>query len=183
MKRLKRFAYALKFYLYNAAITQIPSYDLRRWYLVKVLGYELHSTTSVHIGCFFTGSKLKVGANSVINRNCYLDCRTDLIIGSNVSISPECYLMTAGHDPQSPLFSGKNRAVFINDYAWLGARVIILPGVTMGAGAVAAAGSIVTKSVDEFSIVGGNPARFIKSRNRNLSYKLDWFPFFNTDVY
>ncbi len=54
--------------------------------------------------------------------------------------------------------------VTICDDVWIGARVIILPGVTVGKGAIIAAGAVVTKDVPEYAIVGGNPARVIKMR-------------------
>lgn len=176
------FLYAYKYYLYNAFITHLPGYGFRRWYLNTILKYKIHPTASVHMGCFFTGAWLTVGAHSVINRKCYLDCRERITIGTNVSISPMCYIITASHDPQSPDFGGKNKPVVFEDYVWLGARVMIMPGVVMGRGSVAAAGSVVTKSVDEYSIVGGNPARHIKERTKELRYQLSWFPYFNTDL-
>ena len=53
----------------------------------------------------------------------------------------------------------------IEVYVWVGRRCIILPGVTIGKGAVIAAGSVVVKDVEPFAVVGGNPAKFIKYRN------------------
>jgi len=69
--------------------------------------------------------------------------------------------------------------VNIKDYVFIGPRAIILPGVTIGRGAVVAAGAVVTKNVDELSIVGGVPAKEIGQRNgESLTYKLGraaWF--------
>ncbi len=134
------------------------------------------------MGCFFTGFYLTIGAHSVINRNCYFDCREGITIGENASISAECYIITGSHDPQSSDFSGKGGKVFIEDYCWLGARAIIMPGVSVKKGSIAAAGAVVTKTVEPYSIVGGNPAKFIKQRTENLHYQLNWFPYFNTDI-
>lgn len=58
---------------------------------------------------------------------------------------------------------------------------MILPGVTLGEGAVVGAGSVVTKDVEAFAIVAGSPAKAIGVRNRDLVYQLDWRPFFGTD--
>lgn len=179
---LKKWIVALTFYLYNQWIGRLPGYRFRRWYLVTILGYDIHRTAAIHMGCFFTGRHLKIASNTVINRNCYLDCRAGITIGTNASISPECYIISSGHDPQSPDFSGKDGPVVIDDYVWLGARAMILPGVILGKGSVAAAGSVVTRNVDAFTIVGGNPAKFIKPRNNDLRYQLKWFPYFNTDI-
>jgi len=182
MLRLKKFIVAFTYYFYNNWLGRFPSYTIRRWYLNRILKYDIHATAAIHYGCFFTGTRLKVGANTVVNRNTYLDCREGIVIGENVNISPECYILTAGHDPQSPLFSGKNGVVHIEDYAWLGARTIVIAGVTIAKGSIVAAGAVVTKSVTAYSIVGGNPAKFIKERNKELIYQNNWFPWFNTDI-
>jgi len=182
MLKFKKIIVAFTFYFYNNWVGRLPSYRIRRWYLTTILKYQIHPTAAIHYGCFFTGAHLQVGAYTVINRNTYLDCREGIVIGENVNISPECYILTAGHDPQSPTFSGKNGKVFIDDYAWLGARTMVIAGVTIGKGSVAAAGAVVTKSVADHTIVGGNPATFIKQRTTDLQYQNNWFPFFNTDI-
>jgi acetyltransferase-like isoleucine patch superfamily enzyme len=70
----------------------------------------------------------------------------------------------------------------IEDHVWIGARAIISPGVRIGEGAVIGAGSVVTRDVEPYTIVAGNPARFIKERSRDLRYKSRYFPFFDTDI-
>lgn len=182
MRKLISFLYALKYYIYNSIITDVPSYKFRRLYLVRILKYSIDPTASVHMGCFFTGSKFKMEAHSVVNRNCHLDCRSGVYIQRNVSVSPECYIISAGHDPQSPDFSGQNGPIVMEDYAWLGARCIVLPGIKICEGVVVGAGSTVVKSFPAYSIIAGNPARFIKERQRELKYIINWFPWFNTDV-
>ena len=87
-----------------------------------------------------------------------------ITIGTKVAISREAFICTASHDitkPERPLFTAP---ITICDGVWIGARAIILPGVTIGEGAVVAAGAVVTKDVDPFTVVGGNPAKFIKKR-------------------
>ena len=68
------------------------------------------------------------------------------------------------------------------DHCWIGVRAIILPGVTVGEGAIVAAGSVVAKDVAPYTIVGGNPAKVIGERTRDLNYKTRYFPFFDTDI-
>jgi len=114
------------------------------------------------------------GDHSVINERCRLDNRGTLRIGSNVSISSEVCILPADHDPQSESFAGRNRAVEIEDYAFIGTRAIILPGCKIGHGAFIAAGSVVTKEIAPFSIVAGNPARTIGQRPQNLNYQIDY---------
>ncbi len=115
-----------------------------------------------------------MGDNSVINAKCRLDNRGNIIIGNNVSISQEVIILTADHDFNSPDFASRNKPVVIEDDVWIGTRGIILPGCTIGKGAVVAAGSVVTKDVPAFSVVAGIPARIIKTRNNDLNYKLSY---------
>ena len=80
----------------------------------------------------------------------------------------ECKIFTANHQykKDSLIIEQENiiKPVIIGSDVWIGARSIILPGVTIGEGSVIAAGSVVTKSVDKYSVVGGNPAKLIKYR-------------------
>ncbi len=117
-----------------------------------------------------TPGGLKIGANSIINQHCRLDSRGGLSIGSNVSISADVCILTADHDIQSPKFAGRSAPVVVDDYVYIGTRAMILPGVSIGVGAVVAAGAVVTRNVAAYSVVGGVPARLIGQRNRTLNY-------------
>lgn len=170
--------------MWSNSIAFFPSYTLRRLYLSQVLKYKIAPSAAIHTGCWVSGFKLTIGNHSVINRNCRLDARGSLKIGANVSISPECYIITSSHDPHSSCFGGaiKPTAVAIEDYAWLGVRAIVLPGVTIGRGAIVGAGAVVTRDVPDMAIVAGNPARVIGMRQTQLRYILCWKPWFNTDI-
>jgi acetyltransferase-like isoleucine patch superfamily enzyme len=133
-------------------------------------------------GCYITGDKISIGNNTVINRFTYLDGRCPLYIGNNVNISHYSHIQTLTHDPQSPEFVCLERPVAIHDHVWIGARAIILPGVTIGEGAVVGAGSIVTKNVPPYTIVAGNPARQVGVRTRDLRYRTRYFPILDTDI-
>jgi acetyltransferase-like isoleucine patch superfamily enzyme len=85
------------------------------------------------------------------------------------------WIWTLEHDPQSPDFATVGGPVTIEDYAWVGCRVVILPGVCIGKGAVVAAGAVVTKDVPPYAIVGGVPARTIGERAPDLRYQLTWY--------
>jgi acetyltransferase-like isoleucine patch superfamily enzyme len=180
--KIKPFLSACAFYWYNNFITHAPFYWLRHLYLRRVLGISIGHGSSIHMGCFITGNRISIGGRSVINRNSYLDGRSGLSIGSNVSISPHAYILTLDHDPQSKDFAARTGPVRIDDYVWIGARATLLPGVTLGKGAVIGAGAVVTKDVAEFTIAAGVPAKPIGQRNRDLNYDPSYFPFFNTDV-
>jgi acetyltransferase-like isoleucine patch superfamily enzyme len=151
-------------------------------YYRHVLRYRLAENISIHMGCFFTGGKIEIGAGTVLNRRCFLDGRVGLKIGANCSISPEVTMLSMGHDPQDPHFSVSGGATTIGDNVWIGTRAMILPGVTIGEGAVIGAGSIVTKDIAPWKIAVGNPAREIKDRNREIRYTCKYRTWFDTDL-
>ena len=172
---------AVIFVIANHVLDKLPIYRIRYWYLRRFCHYKIGRYTSISTTTFFTGDLLDVGDHTVINRDCYLDGRGGLYIGSNVSISNQTYIQTATHDHADPDFRFVPGPVHIGDYAWIGARAMILPGVTIGQGAVVGAGAVVTQTVAPYSIVAGIPARTIGERPHNQRYQLDYFPFFDTD--
>jgi maltose O-acetyltransferase len=155
----------------------LPSRRLRHLFLRRWLG-GFGRGTAVQLGCrFLNGRKIFLGERNVINFNCLFDGRRHAIrLGNDVSIGPEAALMTLGHDPQSAEFADRGGEVVIGDHAWVAFRALILPGVTVGEGAVVAAGAVVTRDVPPFTIVAGAPARPVGERNRNLSYALQFSP-------
>lgn len=112
-----------------------------------------------------------IGANSVVGIDAILDGRGGIVIGRNVNLSSEVAIWTAEHDVNHPLFQMRLGDVTIEDHAWLSFRVTVLPGVTVGKGAVVAAGSVVTKDVPPFAIVAGVPAKQVGARAQDLRYK------------
>ncbi|WP_429190697.1 acyltransferase [Fusobacterium sp. PH5-44] len=136
--------------------------------------------TSIHLNVYIEGinplkKRLVIGENTSIGRNSYLDTRGKLKIGNNVSISPNVKIITGEHELNSATFDYISSPIIIEDYVWIGTGAIILPGIILGKGAVIAAGSVVTKNVDSYSVVGGNPAKFIKKRSQELDYKIIYF--------
>jgi acetyltransferase-like isoleucine patch superfamily enzyme len=115
-----------------------------------------------------------MGDHSVINQRCRLDNRASLVIGNNVSVSSDVCILTADHDLHNPLLDGRKRPVSIGDYAFIGTRALVLPGVTIGKGAAVAAGAVVTKDVPAFAIVAGCPAKQIGTRSEPFEYELDY---------
>lgn len=182
LPRVRPFLVAVAYTLYNNLIGRLPVHALRAAYVRRVLGLEMGRGASLQMHCFLTGRFISIGEGAVINRRCYLDGRGGLTIGRDASISPECYLLSLTHDPQDPGFGALPRPVVVGDRAWIGARALILPGVTLGEGCVVGAGAVVTKDVAPFDIVAGNPARKIGERNRALDYTLSYFPYFDTDI-
>ncbi|MGA2625210.1 MAG: acyltransferase [Bacteroidota bacterium] len=182
MLTVYKFLGALLYYTYNAVITHVPVYWIRHFFLRMFLKIKIGTKSAVHMGCFFTGRNITIGNHTAINRRCYLDGRTSLKIGDCVSISPEVYIMSLTHNPQDPAFPAVGKEVVIEDYVWIGARAMILPGVTVSRGCVVGAGSVVTKTFPPYSIIAGMPAKVVGERNQNLNYRVDYFPFFNTDL-
>jgi maltose O-acetyltransferase len=134
--------------------------------------------TSLHRGCrFYRPSGVQLGHNSIVNRDVLLDGRMGLTIGNNVSISEGVAIFTLEHDPNSPEFADRGAPVTIQDRVFIGARAIILPGVTLNEGSVVAAGAVVTRNVEAYTIVGGVPAKPIGQRRTDLDYTLDYCKF------
>ena len=152
-------------YFYNHWIGNFPSRRVREIYLKVWLG-GLGAKSGVQMGCrFLNGRKVFLGERNVINFGCLFDGRKFSIrTGSNVSIGPEATILTLGHDPRSTAFEDRGGDVVIGDRVWIGYRAIILPGVTIGEGAVVGAGAVVTKNVEPYAIVAGNPARKVGER-------------------
>jgi len=126
----------------------------------------------IHRGCkFFHVGKVSIGKNTVINFGCYLDNRRGITIGNNVGIAHNTKIYTLGHDFDDQQFKTKGAAVTINDHVFIFSNAITMPGVTIGEGAIVLAGSVVTKDIEPWMIVGGNPARKIRERRRDINYK------------
>lgn len=109
--------------------------------------------------CF---DRVKIGKNVMIMPDCLMMSRGGITIDDNVMIAANVQLISNNHDLHDhalllckPVHIGRN--------AWIGAGATILPGVTVGENAVVAAGAVVTKDVAANTIVGGNPAKFIKN--------------------
>ena len=105
-----------------------------------------------------------MGAYSCLSER--VDCYNvnQIVIGDQAVVSQDVFLCTASHDVTSPIMELTTAPIRIEPQAWICARAIILPGVTVGEGAVVAAGSVVTRPVDSWQIIGGNPAKFIRKR-------------------
>ena len=168
---------ALSFF-YNQWIGRFPSRHLRALYLRGYLG-QMAAGTGVQMHCrILNGRKIFLGERNVINFGCLLDGRQYTIrTGADVSIGPEATILTLGHDPQDTDFAVRGGDVTIADRVWIGYRAIVLPGVTIGEGAVIGAGTVVTRDVAPYTIVVGSPARKVGERQRDLAYHLCYAPF------
>ncbi len=132
--------------------------------LKKNCGVNLEIEGKVLLGKF---DDIRIGSNVQINENSRL---RNVIIGDSVMIAPEVYILHSGHNFEKTdlhmRFQGEKyyQKTIIEDDVWIGARTIINAGKKIGKGAIIAAASVVTKDVEPYSIVGGNPAKLIKKR-------------------
>jgi maltose O-acetyltransferase len=105
-----------------------------------------------------------VGDNFHADYNCTMLDVAEIRIGHNCLIGPDVGIYTAGHrlEPEGRTLDGYGLPITIGDDVWIGGHSTILPGVTIGDGAVIAAGSVVTKDVEPRTLVAGNPAKLKK---------------------
>ncbi len=114
--------------------------------------------------------QLIVGDHSAIGKRCEIALNGgNIVIGNSVRIASNVFITNANHEFVNKEVSIMQQGIVtkdvtIDDDVWIGHGAIILPGIHIGKGAIIAAGSVVTKNVNAFTIVGGNPARFIKDR-------------------
>ena len=148
-----------------------------KWYYKKIVIYTIREYHE----------PLKVNFRTSLNRNTYLGKnvnfnglkvrgRGKVRIGNNFHSGSECIILTQIHNyesgfiPYDDTYITKN--VTIEDNVWFGVRVIVLPGVTIGEGAIIQAGTVVVKDVPPLAIVGGHPGQDFKFRNKEHYYRL-----------
>lgn len=160
-----------RYMLFN--VSTIPSHHLRKW-VYKSLGANIGSNVIFHYKTELRNpSDLSVGGGTIIGDNALLDARNKITLGENVNISSNVSIYTEQHNYRDPEFRSTDdydKSVKIGDRAWLGSNVIVLPGVTIGEGAVCCAGCVVTKDVAPFSVVAGIPAKKVRERPKELNY-------------
>jgi acetyltransferase-like isoleucine patch superfamily enzyme len=179
----------------SSAMSELPrvAADRLRAGLLRLRGARLGYGTRVGFGCTFRRpgqlvagervqfernvfikiveprARLEIGASTFIGFNCELDVAHGLEIGQSVLIGPGCFITDHNHRHAADRFIAEqgcvSAPVTLHDDVWLGAHVVVLPGVTIGKGAIAGAGAVVTRDVPPMAIVAGAPARQIGSRS------------------
>jgi maltose O-acetyltransferase len=109
---------------------------------------------------------ISIGSNAFIGKSVILNAYDKINIGENCGIAAGCKLITGNHKYKDPSLSFREQGfeykpINLHRNVWLGYNVIILPGVDLGENCVVAAGSVVTKSFPDNSLIGGNPAKII----------------------
>lgn len=113
------------------------------------------------------GYNVKLGKNVFVNFNSVFLDTCLITIGDRTLVGPNCSFYSGTHPLDPVLRNGTKgpefgKEVHVGEDCWIGGNAIILPGITIGRGSVVGAGSVVTKSVPPFTVVAGNPARFIR---------------------
>jgi maltose O-acetyltransferase len=148
--------------------------------LRHILGYYRHVLKRLrsfyhfrHFDSFVHGpiqvgyrENIRVGANCSINRGVILQGHSGIDVGNNVVLSPNVMLLDAGLDFDELRSTGRRlhvgKPIRLGDGCWIGAAAVILPGVTLGKNVLVGAGSIVTRSFPDNSVIAGNPARTLE---------------------
>lgn len=127
-------------------------------------------------GYFEFLDKITIKSNVYIGPHAYWSCQGGLTIGNNVIFGPYVKIWTANHNFNGEMLPYDKdmilKPVVIKDNTWIGLNVTILPGVSIGEGSIVAAGSVVTKSFPDLSIIGGNPAKLLDTRDKIKYLKL-----------
>lgn len=136
----------------------------KRW-LLRTFGAKINSTAVV-----YSSAKVYYPANLIMDEYACLDAKVEcynvdtIHIGAQTTVSQGAFLCTTSHDITDPHNHLITKPIEIEDQAWVGAEAFIGMGVTIGEGAVVGARAVVVKDVEPWTVVGGNPAKFIKKR-------------------
>lgn len=142
-----------------------------RYHICKHIFMKCGKNVNVERMAYFSsGCHLVIGDNSGIGVHAYLP--SDIVIGSDVMMAPNCYVFAANHRfdktdiPMSQQGNSPRRVTVIEDDVWIGRNVMMTPGRHIARGTIVAAGCVLTKDFPPYSIVGGNPSKFIRTRQR-----------------
>ena len=160
-------------------VGRIPSRQLRMAYY-RWSGLQAGDRVVIHRGLELRRADwITIGDGTIVGFDCILDGRGGLELGRNVNLSSEVAIWTMQHDLRDPHFGVVSLPAVIGDHAWLSFRTTVLPGVTIGEGAVIAAGAVVAKDVPPYAVMAGLPATQVGERPRDLRYEFSgrgpWF--------
>jgi len=178
LNRLLNILLEFKVYLLHL-IGHIPSHHIRRFFY-RINGIKIGKKSTIHMYArFYNPKNIEIGEDTIVGEFAVLDGRDKLKIGNHIAIASEVMIYNSEHDINDKNFKPITGKVIIEDYVFIGPRAIILPNITIGKGAIIAAGAVVTKDVPPYAIAAGVPAKIIgERRNKNLNYNLGrarWF--------
>lgn len=173
MKKLSG-GYRVLYYMIGRFLPKypIPGYKMAykiRYFLCKHIFAEIGENVLIKRNAYFgDGAKIRIGDNSQIGINCIMD--NDIIIGNDVTMGPDVIIYTSSHEykelgiPINQQGHKPHRQVTIGNNVWIGARCIILPGVTIGDNSIIGANTVVTKDVPENAVFCGSSGKVVKYR-------------------
>lgn len=127
--------------------------------LLRIFGAKIAKNVNIKSGVRVKYPwKLRVGENSWIGEDCWIDNMALVTLGANVCLSQACYLCTGNHDWKDPAFRMSATPITLEDGSWAGSRCTLGPGVRLGRNAIVAIGSVVSSSIPPGEIHGGNPS-------------------------
>lgn len=136
-----------------------------RWKIYKAFGIKTEAI-SIYPGCYIKTKNLTVGGGTFINRGCFFDNVSEIVLEENCSVGMEVMFCTSTHIVGSEEKRASSQTIGlpikVGKGTWIGTRAIILPGVTIGSGCIIAAGSVVTKDCKENGLYAGAPAKRVK---------------------
>lgn len=151
----------------SAALNTSTDVEQVRERLSEIIGSQIDKTTTIFVP-FYTnfGQHIKLGKNIFINHDCTFLDLGGITIEDDVQVGPKVSLITENHplDPSNRK-TLELKSILIKRNVWIGAAATILPGVTVGENAVVAAGAVVNKDVPANTVVGGVPAKIIRTIN------------------
>ena len=153
------------------AVLPTGSANRLRTTLLRLGGTAVGDGTVVMGAVAFSGGRhaarnVHIGARCFVNQGCLFDATARIDIGDDVSLGHQVLVITSTHDADDPRHRAgalQSAPVRVGAGAWIASRAVLLPGVVIGEGAIVAAGAVVTQSVPPHTMVGGVPARAIKS--------------------
>jgi maltose O-acetyltransferase len=157
----------LRGWVLNRVVANVPLAAVRLAYYRHVCGIEIGPVSSVWMGAQFTGEaldRIRIGARCSIGYDSFWVAGAPITLADDVVTGHRVEFYTSDHDPDDPAFTRRDSPIVVEAEAWIGSRAIVLRGVTIGRGAVIAAGAVVTRSVEPYTIVAGNPARLVRPR-------------------
>ncbi|GET45287.1 acyltransferase [Capnocytophaga felis] len=159
-------------YEYLPFLLKLKKYQLESGQKINFIsqgGYTLHLLGDL--------KKFKIDATSHLKSDTLIECSGGVEIGAYFHTGRGLTIFSTNHNYESNSSIPYDeediiKSVTIKDFVWIGSNVTIVPGVTIGEGAVVGAGSVVTKNIPDCAVVGGNPAKILKYRNKDLFYEL-----------
>ena len=139
-----------------------------RIFLLRLFGAKIGKCCVVKSSCeVWQPWNLAIGDYVALSEHVVCYTVDKITIGRQTTVSRDAFLCCASHDVTSPIMELTFAPITVGSNAWIAARSIVMPGRKVGDGAVVAAGAVVVNDVEPWTVVGGNPAKFITKRELN----------------